>query len=225
MSDIIIQLSKDKKLKKHIERIGPLQLEPRKQVYLHLCSSIISQQLSIKVADVIYARFLALYGKKLPKPQQIIDTPDEQLRAIGLSNAKTGYVKNVCRFFVEHRITDKQLHNMTDEELLDLLTQIKGVGKWTVEMILMFTLARENIFALDDLGIQNGIKTIYKLQSEKKDLKKGRSGNFSRRCQISCKPRATAVETSAPDVDFGDFFGVGGVEGSQLRMWSSHWKG
>ncbi len=172
MQHIIAHLSKDKKLKKHIERIGPLQLEPRKQVYLHLCSSIISQQLSIKVADVIYARFLALYGKKLPKPQQIIDTPDEQLRAIGLSNAKTGYVKNVCRFFVEHRITDKQLHNMTDEEVLDLLTQIKGVGKWTVEMILMFTLARENIFALDDLGIQQAMAKLYGINpDDKKQMK------------------------------------------------------
>ena len=172
MKDILTHLGKDKKLKKYVEHIGPLELKPRNQVYLQLCRSIISQQLSTKVAEVIYSRFRALYGKKVPKPQQIIDTPDEQLRAIGLSNAKKEYIKNVCRFFVEHQITDKQLHAMADEEVLNLLAQIKGVGKWTVEMILMFTLGRENVFAVDDLGIQQAMAKLYGIQSvDKRQMK------------------------------------------------------
>src|ERR1700733_2240501 len=105
----IIHLSKDKKFKKIIELQEPFVLLKRKNVYLHLCASIVSQQLSTKVADVIYKRFLNLYKTKTPKPQQIIDTPLEALRSIGLSNAKAGYVQNVCRFFMEEKITDAKL--------------------------------------------------------------------------------------------------------------------
>ena len=168
----ILHLSKDKKLKKIIELQKPYVLSAKKNVYLHLCSSIISQQLSTKVASVIYARFLNLYKTKKPTPQQIIDTPFETLRSIGLSNAKAGYVQNVCRFFLDEKITDAKLHKMSNEELIKYLSQIKGVGQWTVEMILMFTLGREDVFALDDLGIQQGVARLYNLDtSNKKKLK------------------------------------------------------
>jgi DNA-3-methyladenine glycosylase II len=156
-----IHLCKDKKFKKIIELQEPYVLVKRKNVYLHLCSSIISQQLSTKVAAVIYARFLNLYKTKTPKPQQIIDTPFETLRSIGFSNAKANYIQNVCRFFIDERITDAKLHKMSNEELIKYLSQIKGVGQWTVEMILMFTLGREDVFALDDLGIQQSVAKLY----------------------------------------------------------------
>ncbi len=168
----IPHLSKDKKLQKLVELIPALDLIPRKNVYLHLCSSIISQQLSTKVADVIYKRFLALFNTKIPTPQQIISTPLENLRGIGLSNAKAGYVANVCRFFIEEEITDAKLNKMGNEEVIELLTKIKGVGKWTVEMILMFTLAREDVFAVDDLGIQQAMSKLYNIDStDKKQMK------------------------------------------------------
>lgn len=172
MNDIVAHLSGDKKLKPVVDQIGPLELKPGKQIYLRLCKSIMSQQLSTRVADVIYGRFEALYGKKKPTPQQVIDTPDEVLRATGLSNAKVQYVKNVCRFFVAHQVTDKQLHAMDDTEVINLLTQIKGVGRWTVEMILMFALGRENVFATDDLGIQQAMIRLYGISpGNKKELK------------------------------------------------------
>ncbi len=165
-------LSKDKKLKKIIDLQEPYLLQKRKQVWLHLCASIMSQQLSTKVADVIYKRFLNLYPKGKPTLQLIIDTPFETLRSIGLSNAKTGYVKNVCVFFTEEKITDPQLDKMSNEELIKYLSQIKGVGQWTVEMILMFTLGREDILALDDLGIQQSMAKLYSLDTaNKKALK------------------------------------------------------
>lgn len=130
-----------------------------------------SQQLSTKVADVIYKRFLDLYGKKEPTAQQILDTPFDTLRAIGLSNAKTNYVHNVCRFFIEQKITDDQLYKMEDEKVNELLTQIKGVGRWTVEMILMFSLQHEDVLPVDDLGIQQAMTKLYKLKFEtKKEL-------------------------------------------------------
>jgi len=168
----IIHLSKDKKLKKIIEAQEPFLLDKRKNVYLHLCKSIMSQQLSTKVADVIFNRFINLFGTKTPKAQQILDTPFEKLRSIGLSNAKVNYVHNVCKFFIDEKLEDKKLHKLTDEGVIVYLTQIKGVGRWTAEMILMFTLGREDVFAVDDLGIQQGMIKLYKLDATNKKLLK-----------------------------------------------------
>ncbi len=163
-------LAKDKKLKKLLDR-EPFVLTLQKKVYLHLCSSIMSQQLSVKVADVIWKRFLALYDKH-PTPQQIVETPFATLRAIGLSNAKVGYVQNVAKFAIEEGMEFKQLQKMSNEEVTQHLIKIKGVGRWTTEMILMFALGREDIFAVDDLGVQNAMIKIYKLDStDKKQLK------------------------------------------------------
>jgi DNA-3-methyladenine glycosylase II len=164
-------LAKDKKLKKLLEAREPFVLKRRKKVYLHLCGSIMSQQLSVKVADVIWKRFLALYDKH-PTPAQIIETPFATLRGIGLSNAKVNYVQNVARFALEQGMEWKQLQKMSNEEVTQHLIQIKGVGRWTTEMILMFALGREDVFAVDDLGIQNAMIKLYKLDnSDKKKLR------------------------------------------------------
>lgn len=168
----LVHLNKDKKLKKLINLQQPYVLQKKKDVWLHLCASIMSQQLSTRVADVIYNRFLDLYPKRKPTLQSVIDIPFDTLRGIGLSNAKTNYVKNVCIFFTEEKITDAKLHSMENEELIKYLTQIKGVGQWTVEMILMFTLGREDILALDDLGIQQSMIKLYKIEAaNKKELR------------------------------------------------------
>lgn len=168
----IIHLGKDKKLKKIISMQQPYVLVKQKNIYLHLCSSIMSQQLNIKVAAVIFERFLNLYKNKKPSLRQIADTSFETLRSIGLSNAKTRYVQNLCNFFLREKITDATLHKMSNEELIKYLSQIKGVGQWTVEMILMFTLGREDVFALDDLGIQQSIAKLYGLDATDKKLLK-----------------------------------------------------
>ncbi|HEX8331509.1 MAG TPA: DNA-3-methyladenine glycosylase 2 family protein [Segetibacter sp.] len=164
-------LKKDKKLAKIlIEPLPPLSY--RKNIPLRLMASIMSQQLSTKVAQVIYKRFLLIYNGKEPKPQQVLDTSFDVLRNIGLSNAKVGYVQNVASFCIENKINDTKLLKMSNEEIIDLLTQIKGVGQWTVEMLLMFTLGREDVFAVDDLGIQNAMVKLYNLDtSNKKELK------------------------------------------------------
>ena len=168
----ISHLSKDKKLKKLVESGTPHQLKKRKNICTYLCASIMSQQLSTKVADVIYKRFLSLYNGKEPTPRQIIDTPFEQLRGIGLSNAKVNYVKNVAQFETDFGMDSKKLQKMDNEEVIAYLTQIKGVGRWTTEMLLMFALGREDVFAVDDLGIQNAMISLYKLDnSDKKKLK------------------------------------------------------
>lgn len=170
--EYIAHLSKDKKLKKLVEAGQPHKLKKRKNICTYLCASIMSQQLSTKVADVIHTRFLNLYGSKEPTPQQILDTPFEVLRGIGLSNAKVNYVKNVARFELENGMEPEKLHAMSNDEVIEYLIQIKGVGRWTAEMLLMFALAREDVFAVDDLGIQNAMVRLYKLDTtDKKKLR------------------------------------------------------
>ena len=163
----IAHLSKDQKLKKLIKDHGPFKLEKKKNLCLYLCYSIMSQQLSTKVANVIKKRFLDLYGGE-PTPQQIIDTPFEKLRGIGMSNAKVSYVQNVARFELEQGMGIKKLDKMSNEEVITYLTQIKGVGKWTVEMLLMFALCREDLFAIDDLGLRQAVTGLYELKQRKK---------------------------------------------------------
>lgn len=175
----ITHLSKDKKLKKIIETQPPFILEKRNKIYLRLCSSILSQQLSTKVAKVLYTRFLDLYEGKEPTAKQILETSVETFRSIGFSNAKASYVHNVCRFFIDNKISDARLHKMSDEEVIELLTQIKGVGKWTAEMILMFSLGREDVFAIDDLGIKQSVTKLYKLQEDDKKLLKQKMESIS----------------------------------------------
>lgn len=169
---VIAHLSKDRKLTPVLKTVEPYLLKKKNNVCLRLCASIMSQQLSTKVADVIFRRFLELYGGEEPTAQQIIDTPFEQLRSIGLSNAKANYVHNVARYMLEHNADDKKLAKMTDAEVVDFLLPIKGVGRWTVEMLLMFTLGREDVFAVDDLGIQQAMAAIYGLDTtDKKTLR------------------------------------------------------
>jgi len=177
----IAHLAKDKKLKKIIEQQEPYVLVKRKNVHLHLCNSIMSQQLSTKVADVFQKRFLNLYSGKTPTAAQIAATPFETLRGIGLSNAKANYVLNVCNFFIEENITDARIHKMSNEELIKYLTQIKGIGQWTVEMVLMFTLGREDVFALDDLGIQQAICKLYKIDATDKKAMKEKMLSISKK--------------------------------------------
>ena len=166
--EYLAHLSKDKKLAKLLTDHEPFSLKFHKNICLRLCASIMSQQLSTKVAKVIFNRFLELYGGEEPTPEQVVATPFDKLRAIGLSNAKTQYVLNVAQFAIDHKLDDKKLKKMSDEEIIELLTQIKGVGKWTVEMLLMFTLGREDIFSVDDYGIQVGMKKLYKLDDSNK---------------------------------------------------------
>ena len=162
-------LSKDKKLKALIKQHGVFTLKKQKNLYLYLCYSIMSQQLSTKVARVIRQRFIDLYGGE-PSPPQIVDMPFAKLRAIGLSNAKVNYIQNVARFEIEKGMDHQKLAKMSNEEVIAYLTQIKGVGRWTTEMLLMFALCREDVFAADDLGLQQAMIGLYELKHRKKKI-------------------------------------------------------
>ena len=169
----IEHLSKDKVLAPLVKAIEHPEREKRDNICLRLCTSVIGQQLSTHVAKVIFNRFLELYGDNEPSPQQILDSSFEDLRAIGLSNAKATYIQNIARFMIEHNLSDEDIHQMDDAEIVDTLTQIKGVGRWTVEMLLMFSLGREDVFSIDDLVIRQQMVRLYKLdETDKKELRK-----------------------------------------------------
>jgi len=166
-------LSRDKKLGALLAVQKQHKLELNENVCIYLCGSIMSQQLSTRVAAVIHQRFLNIYNGNEPTPEQILETSHETLRSIGLSNAKCRYVHNVARFASENKLDWNLLQDMDNEELIAHLRQIKGVGRWTAEMILMFALAKEDIFAIDDLGIQNAMKRLYRLDDrDKKKFRK-----------------------------------------------------
>ena len=165
-----LHLKKDKKLAPLLAQANHT-IKKRKNTPVRLMASIISQQLSTKVAAIIFGRFIALFDGKEPSCEQVLECTNDQLRSIGLSQSKVHYIQNVAQFFLEHQITDKQLYNMQPDAIIDLLTQIKGVGKWTVQMLMLFSLAQEDVFALDDLGIQQAMIRLYKIKYDtKKEL-------------------------------------------------------
>ena len=161
--EYLLHLAKDKKLARLIGQQEPFRLSKQKDIHHYLVASIMSQQLSTKVADTILRRFLGIYDGRIPPVEEILATPFDTLRAIGLSNAKVNYVHNVARFAIEQGMDHRHLGKMDNEEVIAYLTQIKGVGRWTAEMLLMFALGREDVFAVDDLGIQNAMIRLYKL--------------------------------------------------------------
>lgn len=168
--DYKLHLKKDKKLAPILVEADHV-VKKRKNTPVRLMASIISQQLSTKVAAIIFGRFIALFDGKEPNCEQVLACTNESLRSIGLSQSKVHYIQNVAQFFLEQKITDKQLYAMEPEAILELLTQIKGVGKWTVEMLMLFSLGQEDVFAVDDLGIQQAMIRLYKIEyATKKEL-------------------------------------------------------
>lgn len=151
---------------------GPHEFEDKSKLLLEeLVEAIVSQQLSIKAADTIYSRFLALFNNKFPSVKQILDIDIEKLRSAGMSYSKGNYIKNIAQAFNDKQIDVKKIIKMTDEEVIKELTKIKGVGKWTAEMILIFTLKREDVFSLGDAGLKRAIKNLYKLEKDSDILK------------------------------------------------------
>jgi DNA-3-methyladenine glycosylase II len=164
--------AKDPILKKVIASVKE-EIKPslNTDIYLDLLNSIVSQQLSVKVVRVIWQRFTDLFIDLYPSATQVLAFDDQQLQSVGLSNSKVKYIQNVARFSMEHSMSFEFLDAMSDEDIISYLTQIKGVGKWTVQMILMFPMDRPNVFPVDDLGIQNQMKNWYSIDLEKKELR------------------------------------------------------
>lgn len=157
----------------------PHFVDRTEKLYENLIESIISQQLSVKASDTIYKRFIELFKKQkmeqnnpnfFPIPQQILAMPDETIRLAGISFQKISYIKSVADAFVSGLIDIKKIQKMTDDEVIVALTQIRGVGKWTAEMILIFTLNRPDVFSVGDLGLRNAITKLYGITNQQKML-------------------------------------------------------
>lgn len=143
----------------------------QQDIYLALLSSIISQQLSTKVARVIRERFYSLFPDKYPRAELVVQFDIDALKKAGLSTAKASYVQNIARFHLEFPLIYEHLQPLPDEELITLLTQIKGVGRWTAQMVLMFPMNRPDVFPIDDLAIQQQMIKFYQIQETGKQLR------------------------------------------------------
>ncbi len=147
-----------------IKQAGLAALEPHDDYYGALVNSIIGQQLSVKAAASIKQRFRDLFGGKLPAPGEILEKSVEELRAVGLSNAKARYVQDLATHVLDGRVRFDTLDQQTNEEIIAELTDVKGIGEWTVHMFLMFCMGRLDVLPVGDLGIRNGIRALYNLK-------------------------------------------------------------
>lgn len=168
--EILAHLSKDKKLGVLIENCEVVVEKGPIKVFDDLIRSIVSQQLSTSAAATIYGRFINSIDDKSSVSEQILSKNTEELRSYGLSYQKASYIQNVATHFEQKKLHDTDWHNWSDEEIIQELTKIKGVGRWTVEMILMFSLNREDVLPLDDLIIRTNMISLYDVKSEKKQL-------------------------------------------------------
>lgn len=163
--DSITQLlSTDVKLAQIIRNVGRYSIEIHANPFESLIRSIIYQQLSGKSANAIFQRFMGYYGDSFPSPNQIVDTEAEILRRkIGLSYKKITYVKDLSKMVVSGELLLDNLVNLSDEQVILELIKVKGIGRWTAEMFLIFCLKREDVFPLGDLGIKKAMKLLYNL--------------------------------------------------------------
>lgn len=170
-TEILAHLQKDPLLEKVIQQTSIIPLNPSQDLYADLIKSIIYQQLSGKAANTIHQRFLNLFDNQYPKAEIILQLATEDLRKAGLSQQKASYIKSVAEFAQNNDVSLAHLAKMDDEAIIKYLTQIKGVGSWTVEMLLMFSLNRLDVFSLNDLVIKQSMIKLYQLDKEDKALK------------------------------------------------------
>lgn len=176
----------DNTLSTIIKNIGIINLTPHKKYFNALLNAIIGQQLSMYAADKIASRFMALFNNN-PLPEQILKAKDASLRAVGLSNAKVKYVKDLSKKILSCEINLKGLSKKSDGEIISELTKVKGIGVWTSHMFLIFTFGRLNVLPYSDLGIRKAVMLNYrlkKLPDEKKIKSISKKNNWNPYCSI-----------------------------------------
>ena len=154
-------LSRDKDLKTLIDHFGVITLKRRRNYFKSLLRSIIHQQLSGKAARTIENRFLELYnGNRYPTPEEVLKTPAEAIQNVGISRMKTEYIRGLAKIIDDGDIRLEKLSELSNYEVGNVLKEVKGIGQWTVDMFLIFSLNRLDIFPLNDLGIQKGLMLL-----------------------------------------------------------------
>jgi DNA-3-methyladenine glycosylase II len=148
-----------------IERIGPMKFKPRRlSTFQSLTQAIIHQQLSGKAAATIQGRFQAIFDTEIfPEPEAVLKIPHEHLAKAGLSRAKCSYILDIARRAAEGEIPSLvQCDDITDAQLIETLTSVKGIGQWTAEMMLIFNLGRPDVLPVHDLGVRKGFQAVYR---------------------------------------------------------------
>ena len=156
----------DPRLGKVIARVGPCTLSRRRDYFVALCKAIYNQQISTKVATILFDRFRNQFPGRKPTPAavlKLLSGDAERIRGCGLSRQKALYLKDLSDHFLTNRIPTRKLGKMSDQEVIDALVAVNGVGQWTAEMFLMFVLNRPDVLPVDDLGLREGVREIYGL--------------------------------------------------------------
>jgi len=157
-------LKKDPKFAKIIMQVGDYNVKITKNRYQSLVEAIISQQLSGSAANSIIKKFRNLYKSKFPKPRDVIKTSDSKLRTTGLSKMKIVYIKELSKKIESKELNMRKISTQSDEQVIEVLTDVKGIGRWTAEMFLIFSLGRLDILPVGDLGLKKGIQSMYSLK-------------------------------------------------------------
>lgn len=158
-------------------KIRPFTIERSKDPFSDLIESIICQQLSEKAGETIFGRFQKLFSGGSISPKKLLSLPDEQIRTVGTSWSKVVYIKNIARAVVFGELNLPKLEKLDDEAVVAELTKIKGIGRWTAEMFLMFTLGREDVFSYGDLGLRKAMKKLYGFKKDPTMKQMGRIVN------------------------------------------------
>ena len=167
--DALLVLNKDKKLKKIISSVGECKIRTISNPFEALVEAIITQQISDSAGKSISLKFKNLFGKKYPTPSDVTKLTIEQIKSVGLSRMKAEYIFDISKMIVNKKLDFKIFKKMSNEDVISELTKIRGIGRWTAEMYLIFALGRMDIFPLGDLGLINGIKKLYELENPSTD--------------------------------------------------------
>lgn len=159
----LTHLKRDARMAALIRRHSKPAFERGRDPFQSLCRAIVGQQLSVKAAATIHSRFAKLYKKVTPKA--VAKTSVAKFRSVGVSNQKASYLLDLARKFTDGTVDPKHFHEMTDEAIRAHLVAVKGIGRWTADMFLMFTLHRPDVLPTGDLGIQKGMQNLFRLKS------------------------------------------------------------
>jgi DNA-3-methyladenine glycosylase II len=169
--NVAFLLKKDPKMRRLVQKYRLPELEKKENLFGALIYEIIGQQLSGKVAKILYSRFLKLWPKKkFPEPKNVLKMPDRKIRDCGCSWAKVKYIKALAKSVANGQLNLKSLHRVSDDEARKQLLSVKGIGPWTCEMFLIFSLHRPDIFSVGDLGLRTAVSKLYKVK--RNDFKK-----------------------------------------------------
>lgn len=165
VDDALRVLRRDPELRAVIRRVGPVEIPARRPYFWMLCRALLSQQVSGAAARTITARFRALYpAERHPTPASVARTTPARLRKAGVSRQKARYLRELARAFHSGHLRGVAFSRLSDDEILDRLTSVVGVGRWTAEMFLMFCVRRRDVFPVDDLGIRKGMERLFRVE-------------------------------------------------------------